>query len=197
MFFQTHKGSLQVFRYCSIFKVLCASALRLTTCLLYHRSGFLSSLIFLEAFELSELGPLQISQYQLVFSASIGSFQGLPAVAPEVILLPQRLALKYNTTPPPPCQHFLTDFFHSFLRAPQNSSRPQEKLRRSCNAAAAAKAEESSPGTIQVFRIFAGSARLQQPAWAAFRSGQWVPDPIHCNSCLPGSSEPQTALPPH
>ena len=70
------------------------------------------------------------------FSASIGSFQGLPAEASEVILLPQRLALKYNTTPPPPCQHFLTDFFHSFLRAPQNSSRPQEKLRRSCFGAA-------------------------------------------------------------
>ena len=198
MFFQTHKGSLQVFRYCSIFKVLCASALRLTTCLLYHRSGFLSSLIFLEAFELSELGhSSSFSEQTGTFSASIGSFQGLPAVASEVILLPQRLALKYNTTPPPPCQHFLTDFFHSFLRAPQNSSRPQEKLRRSCIAAAAAKAEESSPGTIQVFRIFAGSARLQQPAWAAFRSGQWVPDPIHCNSCLPGSSKPQTALPPH
>ncbi|MEJ5194927.1 hypothetical protein WF834_01840, partial [Faecalibacterium sp. HTF-128] len=112
----THKGSLQVFRYCSIFKVLCASALRLTTCLLYHRSGFLSSLIFLEAFELSELGALQTSQCQLVFSASIGSFQGLPAVAPEVILLPQRLALKYNTTPPPPCQHFLTDFFQFLCR---------------------------------------------------------------------------------
>ena len=46
MFFQTHKGSLQVFRYCSIFKVLCASALRLTTYLFYHRSGFLSSFIF-------------------------------------------------------------------------------------------------------------------------------------------------------
>ena len=52
---------------------------------------------FLEAFELSELGVLQTSQCQLVFSASIGSFQGLPAEAPEVILLPQRLALKYNT----------------------------------------------------------------------------------------------------
>jgi hypothetical protein len=49
------------------------------------------------------------------FSASIGSFQRLPAEASEVILLPQRLALKYNTTPPPPCQHFLTDFFHSFF----------------------------------------------------------------------------------
>ena len=92
--------------------------------------------LFLEAFELSELGALQTSQCQLVFSASIGSFQGLPAEALEVILLPQRLALKYNTTPPPPCQHFLTDFFQSFLRAPQNSSRPQEKLRRSCFGAA-------------------------------------------------------------
>ena len=71
---------------------------------------------FLEAFELSELGALQTSQCQLVFSTSIGSFQGLPAVAPEVILLPQRLALKYNTTPPPPCQHFLTDFFQFLCR---------------------------------------------------------------------------------
>ena len=67
-----------------------------------------------------ELGALRTSQCQLVFSASIGSFQGLPAEAPEVILLPQRLALKYNTTPPPPCQHFLTDFFHSFLRTTGN-----------------------------------------------------------------------------
>ena len=56
MFFQTHKGSLQVFRYCSIFKVLCASAFRLTAYLFYHRSGFLSS-SFWESFELSELGP--------------------------------------------------------------------------------------------------------------------------------------------
>ncbi|MCI7101254.1 MAG: hypothetical protein MR946_04265, partial [Faecalibacterium sp.] len=50
------------------------------------------------------------------FSASISSFQGLPAVALEVILLPQRLALKYNTTPLPPCQHFLTDFFQFLCR---------------------------------------------------------------------------------
>ena len=110
MFFQTHKGSLQVFRYCSIFKVLCASAVRLTTCLFYHRSGFLSSLIFLEAFELSELGVLQTSQCQLVFSASIGSFQGLRTGLSEVVLFAQRLALKYNTTPRGTCQHFLTSF---------------------------------------------------------------------------------------
>ena len=127
MFFQTHKGSLQVFRYCSIFKVLCASALRLATCSLYHRSGFLSSLIFLEAFELSELGHSRsFSEQTGTFSASIGSFQGLPAEALEVILLPQRLALKYNTTPPPPCQHFLTDFFHSFLRSPKTAANRRE-----------------------------------------------------------------------
>ena len=45
------------------------------------------------------------------FSASIGSFQGLPAELSEVILLSQRLALKYNTTPWQSCQHFLTSFF--------------------------------------------------------------------------------------
>ena len=45
------------------------------------------------------------------FSASIGSFQGLPAGTSEVILLSQRLALKYNTTPRQSCQHFLTSFF--------------------------------------------------------------------------------------
>ena len=45
------------------------------------------------------------------FSASIGSFQGLPAGTSEVILLSQRLALQYNTTPRDSCQHFLTSFF--------------------------------------------------------------------------------------
>ena len=72
---------------------------------------------FLEAFELSELGTLKkFLRTNWNFSASIGSFQGLPAEASEVILLSQRLALKYNTTPPPPCQHFLTDFFHFLCR---------------------------------------------------------------------------------
>ena len=197
MFFQTLKRFLTSFSILFNFQGPVRLSLAADDLFILPQKWFFVNPYVLEAFELSELGALQTSQCQLVFSASIGSFQGLPAKASEVILLPQRLALKYNTTPPPPCQHFLTDFFHSFLRAPQNSSRPQEKLRRSCIAAAAAKAEESFPGTIQVFRIFAGSARLQQPAWAAFRSGQWVPDPIHCNSCLPGSSKPQTALPPH
>ena len=58
------------FRYCSIFKVLCAAAFRLTTCLFYHRSGFLSSPFF-EAFEPSELGPPSS------FSEQTGTFERL------------------------------------------------------------------------------------------------------------------------
>ena len=82
---------------------------------------------FLEAFELSELGPLRsFSEQTGTFSASIGSFQGLPAVAPEVILLPQRLALKYNTTPPAPCQHFLTTFFQVFCAHPKTAANHRE-----------------------------------------------------------------------
>ena len=57
---------------------------------------------------LERFGFLGISRN---FSASIGSFQGLPAETSEVILLSQRLALKYNTTPRCSCQHFLTSFF--------------------------------------------------------------------------------------
>ena len=57
---------------------------------------------------LERFGFLGISRN---FSASIGSFQGLPAELSEVILLSQRLALKYNTTPRGSCQHFLTSFF--------------------------------------------------------------------------------------
>ena len=89
---------------------------------------------FLEAFELSELGHSRsFSEQTGTFSASIGSFQGLPAEASEVILLPQRLALKYNTTPPPPCQHFLTDFLFFFAFTPkqqQTAGKTAPQLRR-------------------------------------------------------------------
>ena len=88
---------------------------------------------FLEAFELSELEPPRsFSEQTGTFSASIGSFQGLPAGALEVILLPQRLALKYNTTPPPPCQHFLSDFFILFCVHPKTAA----GRRKNCAAAA-------------------------------------------------------------
>ena len=74
-----------------------------------------------------ELGALHTSQCQLVFSASIGSFQGLPAEASEVILLSQRLALKYNTTHRDSCQHFLTSFFQFLCGGGlgQNSNRKE------------------------------------------------------------------------
>ena len=88
--------------------------------------------LFLEAFELSELGHSRsFSEQTGTFSASIGSFQGLPAEASEVILLPQRLALKYNTTPLPPCQHFLTDFFIFFCVHPKTAA----NRRKNCAAA--------------------------------------------------------------
>ncbi len=113
VFFQhENRFRYKFFRYCSIFKVLCAAALRLTTWLFYHRSGFLSSTFLRSFWTFLNLERFRFLGISRNFSASIGSFQGLPAGASEVILLPQRLALKYNTTPPPPCQHFLTDFFH-------------------------------------------------------------------------------------
>ena len=88
---------------------------------------------FLEAFELSELGHSRsFSEQTGTFSASIGSFQGLPAGASEVILLPQRLALKYNTTPPASLSTLFDNFFPSFLHAPQNSCKTQGEMRRPC-----------------------------------------------------------------
>ena len=110
MFFQTHKGSLQVFRYCSIFKVLCASASRLTACLFYHRSGFLSS-IFLKLLNFSELGPLGTSRYQPVFFSVYWFFSKASCQASRSHSFARRLALKYNTT-----SGFLwQDLFYLFL----------------------------------------------------------------------------------
>ena len=77
---------------------------------------------FLEAFELSELGHSRsFSEQTGTFSASIGSFQGLPAEASEVILLSQHLALKYNTIRRAGCQHLFASFFR-FFRADSNPS---------------------------------------------------------------------------
>ena len=118
MFFQTHKGSLQVFRYCSIFKVLGASAFRLTACLFYHRSGFLSS-SFLKLSNFSELGPLGTSRYQPVFFSVYWFFSKASRRASRSHSFARRLALKYNTTPRCTCQHFLTSFFQ-FLCSAKN-----------------------------------------------------------------------------
>ena len=74
----------------------------------------MSSFIFEKLLKFYELGALHTSQCQLVFSASIGSFQELPAETSEVILLSQRLALTYSTIPQPLLQAFFT-FFSPFF----------------------------------------------------------------------------------
>ena len=64
VFFQhENRFRYKFFRYCSIFKVLCTAALRLTTWLFYHRSGFLSSFIFeklLKFFELKSFSSFSV-----------------------------------------------------------------------------------------------------------------------------------------
>ena len=92
-----------------------ASAVWLTTWLFYHRSDFLSSSFFQKLLNFLNLDVSKSLKSLWNFLTSIGSFQGLLAEALEVILLPQRLALKYNTTHPHLCQHFSAAFFKFFL----------------------------------------------------------------------------------
>ena len=121
VFFQhENRFRYKFFRYCSIFKVLCAAALAADDLIILPQKRFFVKHFFEKLLKFCELGVLRTSQCQLVFSASIGSFQGLPAELSEVILLSQRLALKYNTTPRQSCQHFLTSFFQ-FLCTAENA----------------------------------------------------------------------------
>jgi len=88
-----------------------ASAMRLTACLFYHRSDFLSSSFF-EVFRfLSNLERSLFLGADRNFRTSIGSFRFTSSWDSEVILLSQRLALKYNTI----CRATLQAFFTSFL----------------------------------------------------------------------------------
>ena len=130
------------------------------------------------------------------FSASIGSFQGLPAELSEVILLSQRLALTYSTIPQPLLQAFFTFFSPFFALCIHHPVfRPvsgavltflplflRKNSRRTKRAAAVALGLSSflpvsSP---------AGSARQLLPASAARRSDQWAWVPAHYNRYLPG-----------
>ena len=98
---------------------VCASAKRLTACLFYHRSDFLSSSFF-EVFRfLSNLDRSRFLGASRNFRTSIGSFRFTSSWDSEVILLSQRLALKYNTIRRAGCQHFFTSFFR-FFRADSN-----------------------------------------------------------------------------
>ena len=115
MFFQTHKGSVTSFSILFNFQgPVAPSASRLTAYLLYHRSGFCQAL-FLKFF----VFPERVSSYQSLgfrpdfyalilvlpfhFSAALRSHSFVP-----------HLVLEYNTTLPPSCQHFFTDFFKFF-----------------------------------------------------------------------------------
>ena len=57
------------------------------------------------------------------FRTSIGSFRFTSSWDSEVILLSQRLALKYNTIRRARCQHFFASFFR-FFRADSNQLQP-------------------------------------------------------------------------
>ena len=81
---------------------------------------FCQALFFQKLLNFLNLDASKFLRTNWSFSASIGSFQGLPAGTSEVILLSQRLALKYNTTHPDDCQHFLSSFFQ-FLCAEENA----------------------------------------------------------------------------
>ena len=109
---------------------VCASALRLTAWLFYHRSDFLSSSFF-EVFRfLSNLERSQFLGAGRNFRTSIGSFRFTSSWDSEVILLSQRLALKYNTIRRAGCQHFFASFFR-FFRADSNPLHPLGFFRQS------------------------------------------------------------------
>ena len=76
---------------------------------------FCQALFFRSFSFLTELGASRKSLAFLPdFLASIGSFRFTSSWDSEVILLSQRLALKYNTTSPPTLQAFFTSFLLFF-----------------------------------------------------------------------------------
>ena len=109
----------------------------------------MSSFIFSRLLNVLNLDHSQHLSVSWCFRTSIGSFQRLRAEASEVILLSQRLALKYNTTPPSHCQHFFPSFlpFFDFLFSQPFSSLSQrlQTVRQSFAASAKAGAAGKVP----------------------------------------------------
>ena len=80
--------------------------------------------LFFEVFRfLSNLERSQFLGADRSFRTSIGSFRFTSSWDSEVILLSQRLALKYNTIRQAGCQHFFASFFR-FFRADSNQFHP-------------------------------------------------------------------------
>ena len=110
-----------------------ASAMRLTTWLFYNRSDFLSSSFskfFVIQISLANLERSRFLGAGRNFRTSIGSFRFTSSWDSEVILLSQRLALKYNTIRRGGCQHFFASFFR-FFRADSNPLHPLVFFRQS------------------------------------------------------------------
>ena len=86
---------------------------------------------FFEVFRfLSNLDRSQFLGAGRNFRTSIGSFRFTSSWDSEVILLSQRLALKYNTIRRAGCQHFFASFFR-FFRADSNPLHPLGFFRQS------------------------------------------------------------------
>ena len=100
---------------------------------------FITEVIFCQAL-FSKFFAIQISLVNLErsqflgagrnFRTSIGSFRFTSSWDSEVILLSQRLALKYNTIHRAGCQHFFASFFR-FFRADSNQLHPLGFFRQS------------------------------------------------------------------
>ena len=197
MFFQhEYRFRYKFFRYCSIFKVLCAAALAADDLIILPQKRFFVKHFFEELLKFYELGALHTAQCQLVFSASIGSFQGLPAELSEVILLSQRLALTYSTIPQPLLQAFFAFFSPFFaLCIHQLVFRSVSGnvltflppfLRKNSRYTKSAAAVALGFSSFLPVSSPAGSARQPPPASAARRSDQWEWVPAHYNRYLPG-----------
>ena len=115
VFFQhENRFRYKFFRYCSIFKVLCASALAADDLILLPQKRFFVKRFFEKLLKFLNLERFAHLSVNWCFSAFIGSFHGLPAELSEVILLSQRLALTYSTIPQPLLQVFFI-FFSPFF----------------------------------------------------------------------------------
>ena len=112
MFFQhEYRFRYKFFRYCSIFKVLCAAALRLTACLFYHRSGFLSSFIFEKLLNFSELKSFSS------FSVLTGTFERSLVLFKGFLLRLQKSFFclsAWRSHIVPYCNRFCKPFLHFF-----------------------------------------------------------------------------------
>ena len=84
---------------------------------------FITEVIFCQAlfskFFAIQISPANLDRSRFLgadrnFRTSIGSFRFTSSWDSEVILLSQRLALKYNTIHRPGCQHFFASFFRFF-----------------------------------------------------------------------------------